>query len=163
MRHRLIIGTLFVGGTGLSGAGLATMWLTTVGWQGLVTDGHWARAIIDDGNLHFGYARQTGGNAFNTGKVIPLGRLGRLSFGSGRTRQGWRFVVATLPVWMAVTVFFVLPGAAYYYGPMRRRRRAARNECLSCGYDLTANQSGICPECGTACSPSYPARQAAPA
>ena len=27
------------------------------------------------------------------------------------------------------------------------RRRAGR--CLHCGYDLTGNVSGICPECGT--------------
>jgi hypothetical protein len=26
--------------------------------------------------------------------------------------------------------------------------RRDRNQCLSCGYDLTANASGVCPECG---------------
>jgi len=26
--------------------------------------------------------------------------------------------------------------------------------CASCGYDLTANASGICPECGTALKPT---------
>ena len=33
---------------------------------------------------------------------------------------------------------------------MKTRRRFAIGRCLSCGYDLTANVSGICPECGTA-------------
>ncbi len=30
----------------------------------------------------------------------------------------------------------------------RRERRAARGYCVSCGYDLTGNESGRCPECG---------------
>ena len=30
-----------------------------------------------------------------------------------------------------------------------REQRAKRNLCISCGYDLTANTSGVCPECGT--------------
>ena len=25
--------------------------------------------------------------------------------------------------------------------------------CIKCGYDLTGNESGACPECGTACDP----------
>ena len=32
------------------------------------------------------------------------------------------------------------------YLPMRRRWDV---ECVSCGYDLTGNVSGVCPECGT--------------
>ncbi len=30
----------------------------------------------------------------------------------------------------------------------RSRRRAQRGQCASCGYDLTRNESGSCPECG---------------
>ena len=29
-----------------------------------------------------------------------------------------------------------------------RRRRSG--ECTNCGYDLTGNESGVCPECGEA-------------
>jgi hypothetical protein len=29
------------------------------------------------------------------------------------------------------------------------RRRAANGQCTSCGYSLTGNTSGTCPECGT--------------
>ncbi len=29
-----------------------------------------------------------------------------------------------------------------------RRRRLRMNHCLECGYDLTGNVSGVCPECG---------------
>lgn len=31
-----------------------------------------------------------------------------------------------------------------------RRRRARPGMCTSCGYNLTGNASGVCPECGTA-------------
>lgn len=30
----------------------------------------------------------------------------------------------------------------------RRRLRARQGRCASCGYDLTGNESGVCPECG---------------
>ncbi len=33
---------------------------------------------------------------------------------------------------------------------LRRRLRAKRSQCLRCGYDLTGNVSGVCPECGAA-------------
>ena len=32
----------------------------------------------------------------------------------------------------------------------RRRKRLARGLCPGCGYDLTGNLSGVCPECGEA-------------
>ena len=32
----------------------------------------------------------------------------------------------------------------------QQRVRRARGQCAGCGYDLTANVSGACPECGAA-------------
>ena len=31
-----------------------------------------------------------------------------------------------------------------------RRERLAKGQCPHCGYDLTGNVSGVCPECGSA-------------
>ena len=31
----------------------------------------------------------------------------------------------------------------------RQQSRALRGQCLNCGYSLTGNVSGVCPECGT--------------
>ncbi|MGD8451537.1 MAG: hypothetical protein PVJ57_06935 [Phycisphaerae bacterium] len=31
-----------------------------------------------------------------------------------------------------------------------RRERAWQGHCVNCGYNLTGNTSGVCPECGTA-------------
>jgi hypothetical protein len=32
---------------------------------------------------------------------------------------------------------------------LRRRAREASGRCVHCGYDLTGNTSGVCPECGS--------------
>ena len=63
------------------------------------------------------------------------------------------------PVWPGFainTVFY----AAVIAGPwtiavvLRRRSRIRRGRCLVCGYDLTGNTSGVCPECGSAARPA---------
>ena len=54
-----------------------------------------------------------------------------------------------LPVGIALstTILAVLVFGAYL--PARRyRRRLDAGQCVQCGYDLTGNVSGICPECG---------------
>ena len=56
-----------------------------------------------------------------------------------------RFVF--IPLW----AFFCLvgvPTAALFW---RDRRRPKPGHCRKCGYDLTGNVSGVCPECGRAC------------
>lgn len=40
------------------------------------------------------------------------------------------------------------PATAFIRGPLRRYRRRKRGLCVNCGYNLTGNVSGICPECG---------------
>ncbi len=51
-----------------------------------------------------------------------------------------------IPMWMPV----VLSLLAFIF--IRPQNRIAEHEC-TCGYDLTGNESGICPECGTAIKP----------
>jgi hypothetical protein len=56
-----------------------------------------------------------------------------------------------VPWWMLVMVLGALPlwrGASSFRRDRRRRRLAVRNCCLACGYDLTGDVSGVCPECG---------------
>lgn len=40
------------------------------------------------------------------------------------------------------------PTIAFTRGPMLRWRRRRKGWCLKCGYDLTGNVTGACPECG---------------
>ena len=61
-------------------------------------------------------------------------------------------VVLTTPLWLTTLLFATYPAIAFLRGPLRRwhrRRRRRRGLCIKCSYDLTANVSGVCPECGT--------------
>lgn len=55
--------------------------------------------------------------------------------------------VGGLPNWIP-SVFLALPTAYLFY--FFRDRRYPRGHCQRCGYDLTGNVSGVCPECGRA-------------
>lgn len=50
-----------------------------------------------------------------------------------------------LPSGLLLAVLFLLAGVPW----LRRRYRRRRGLCLRCAYDLTGNETGICPECGT--------------
>jgi hypothetical protein len=49
-----------------------------------------------------------------------------------------------IPLWLPLAVFTVFTAAVW-----RRARRIPPGHCQVCGYNLTGNVSGICPECGT--------------
>jgi hypothetical protein len=51
----------------------------------------------------------------------------------------------------------VVPLIVAVYGARRRRLRRRLGFCERCGYDLTANASGRCPECGAATAEPSPA------
>jgi len=55
-----------------------------------------------------------------------------------------------IPTWMPPIAFGAIPLISLWGLPRRRRRlRQARGQCVTCGYDLTGNLSGVCSECGT--------------
>ena len=51
--------------------------------------------------------------------------------------------------WLLTPILLAYPTitTCLYYG--RRYRRRRRNLCVQCGYNLTGNTSGRCPDCGT--------------
>jgi predicted amidophosphoribosyltransferase len=53
----------------------------------------------------------------------------------------------SLPLWLPL-LFFAIPATWLYW---RDRRHIPPGHCQSCGYNLTGNVSGICPECGKPC------------
>jgi hypothetical protein len=55
------------------------------------------------------------------------------------------------PFWLPA-VLFVVPLVPILLRGLRRRHRLRRGLCEKCGYDLTGNISGVCPECGAAAS-----------
>ena len=56
-----------------------------------------------------------------------------------------------LPYWMII-LFMAIAPAFWVRAEISRRRRLRSGLCQSCGYDLTGNTSGVCPECGAAIS-----------
>ena len=65
---------------------------------------------------------------------------------------GFRFQpeVASIvfPHWFLILIFAMLP--AIWFIKWRKRHKLGPNACPSCGYDLTGNTTGTCPECGAA-------------
>jgi hypothetical protein len=56
-----------------------------------------------------------------------------------------------VPYVAVAALFLILPLVRFGILPLRsglRARRARRGGCSICGYNLTGNISGVCPECG---------------
>ena len=70
--------------------------------------------------------------------------LGML-FGRWYYGDGPGFLILQIPLWMPLLAL-AIPTAILWYWSFGRVRTGA---CVSCGYNLTGNVSGICPECGT--------------
>ena len=56
----------------------------------------------------------------------------------------------TVPLLLLLVVFLLYPIVALIKSSLRwrRMRRCQRGLCVKCGYNLTGNESGVCPECG---------------
>jgi hypothetical protein len=52
-----------------------------------------------------------------------------------------------VPYWLLLGIFAILPW--YRTNAYRREKLKPMPGCRSCGYNLTGNTSGVCPECGT--------------
>ncbi len=64
---------------------------------------------------------------------------------------GDRTYSLAVPLWAVATLlllFCIYPITTFIRGPYRRYRRGKKGHCLKCGYNLTGNVSGVCPECG---------------
>jgi hypothetical protein len=76
---------------------------------------------------------------------IPWGILVAVLVLYGVTRDGGAVVVI-----LGMAVVVGLPAWCWLDHPAARRRdRLAKGQCPHCGYDLTGNVSGACPECGS--------------
>ena len=71
-----------------------------------------------------------------------------ISFLEGPTPWSNRFIIG---MWMLGNcVFYTGVGAAigWLASLFSRRREEPGPQCVKCGYNLTGNVSGVCPECG---------------
>lgn len=53
-----------------------------------------------------------------------------------------------MPYWLPAAMLLSMCAAAALLPRYRAMRRHAGGRCCACGYDLKANVSGMCPECG---------------
>lgn len=53
-----------------------------------------------------------------------------------------------IPYWLLALCFATVP-AAWLFRFERRQHYRPTGRCTACGYNLTGNVSGVCPECGT--------------
>jgi len=61
----------------------------------------------------------------------------------------WSGVIRNLvqvPHWFLALFFTIFP--TIWFIKWNKRRKLGPNACPGCGYDLTGNESGACPECG---------------
>lgn len=57
-----------------------------------------------------------------------------------------------IPLWLSFLIVMI-PTAFLW---LSDRRRYPAGHCTKCGYNLTGNVSGRCPECGTTIDPRRP-------
>ena len=80
------------------------------------------------------------------GAVAFLSNRLRIALAGAATLLGCLIIVLLLPVFSAIRVW--VQGRQF----ARKYKRLAAGQCIRCGYDLTGNVSGTCPECGIAIS-----------
>ncbi len=79
----------------------------------------------------------------------------------------WDKLVASVPsswsLYLMLMLYLMGFGTAFWFTrrDIRRRLRAQLAKkgipvCIPCGYNLTGNESGVCPECGTAMQKTGP-------
>ncbi len=68
---------------------------------------------------------------------------------SGLYARSSRVMVSFFIPTVLAVLLAAYPTIAFIRGPLRRWRRRRRGWCVKCGYDLTGNVTGVCPECGS--------------
>lgn len=82
-------------------------------------------------------------------------------WGSCAVGTAWVRLLPIRPLWVGFTLDAVLYSVGWgaliaAIGFTRRYGRIRTCHCASCGYSLTGNTSGVCPECGAAIAPLRP-------
>jgi hypothetical protein len=97
------------------------------------------------------------GRGARTNRDLVFGPFGWSASGdSGNARvPAHTYYQLTLPFWLPTLVFASYPTIVCTRSSLRSWRRRRGHKCPACGYDLTGNVSGRCPECGRPVAPRH--------
>lgn len=108
------------------------------------------KALAAAGLGQFGYRSST--------HVVPPGNVPRIStytttvpshvLLTSPTQTRMQLQSLRVPAWFPALALAAYPVAAMGRSAYRRHRQKGKPCCRQCGYNLTGNVSGICPECG---------------
>ncbi|NLE96307.1 MAG: hypothetical protein GX600_11645 [Dehalococcoidia bacterium] len=95
----------------------------------------------------------TSGTYFHTGPIDPVepGLYYLAHWGDRWTldlQESPKMFIVQMPIWPLLLTCMLLPAISLLCVTVRRLRRKPPGHCENCGYNLTGNVSGICPECG---------------
>ncbi|RJP34852.1 MAG: hypothetical protein C4547_10250 [Phycisphaerales bacterium] len=76
------------------------------------------------------------------------GSEGTFHYGAAGDGASVSLTAARFPSLWPAALATLIPIIALIRGPLRRVLRRRRGRCGHCGYDLTGNTTGTCPECG---------------
>ena len=120
----------------------------------LLNDPHFADSIMEKPNHWYRTVQPLG----TSGPQMRFPQNLRPFWDFGPMSPGWGgpTVISTynvnvfVPYWCVLAVSAPLPALWLIWTRRRRRGKNNRMLCTHCGYNLTGNTSGVCPECGTA-------------
>lgn len=89
-------------------------------------------------------------------RIIPSRRVTRnvarkeqiIGFDEWYEGRNWRCANFRIALWLLCVALGVYPVLILFRGPLLRHRRRWKGLCPRCGYCLTGNVTGACPECG---------------
>ncbi|UCC31604.1 MAG: hypothetical protein JSU86_04855 [Phycisphaerales bacterium] len=166
MIRKVIIVVLTLGAVGTVSVATTTVWTSLV-WRYRLSDLTTVRFAVKGSVLNATYDAGPGQTFDMLGArlLMPrtLTRLGVQPTAEGSflslpafhhgafslpLQQVQRWAELRLPLWLPFILFATYPTVAFVHGPVRRYRRRRKGLCIRCGYNLTGNMSGVCPECG---------------
>jgi len=102
------------------------------------------RVVLSGGGFGFCWFRGSLDRLFRVWGALPVAWLPKLGPATAAVRRSIIFSMF-VPFWCVAPV--VVGPTAYLW--WRDRRRIPPGYCQKCGYNLTGNVSGRCPECGS--------------
>ena len=85
--------------------------------------------------------------------LLPITRSLFVAIVTDATPSVWKSptgIYVDIPFWFIGVLITAYPAWMFVGRPLRNYSRRRRGHCVKCGYDLTGNTSGVCPECGQA-------------